>query len=248
MSKFKWMILALACTMMASSCFVDIDDDDDDGGTFGCLDGSGARITETLILDSFTGVEVSLPAKVTITQGPVQEVVVEGRESIVQNLELEVRNNIWVITIDGCVNNVGDLNVFITIPDVTSLGITGAGEIISDNVLVIGDLDVDIAGSGDIDLAVEADDIDSEIIGSGKIFLEGIADEIDFEIAGSGDYKTFNLQSRDAEVKIIGSGDAEVFVTDKLKVEISGSGDVFYKGNPSLDLSVTGSGQVVDAN
>ena len=98
------------------------------------------------------------------------------------------------------------------------------------------------------DLALEADDIEVDISGSGKVVLEGIADEIDLNITGSGDLRAFNITAREGNIKISGSGDAEVRIEDRLDVRITGSGDVYYKGQPLLDVSITGSGEVIDAN
>jgi hypothetical protein len=58
----------------------------------------------------------------------------------------------------------------------------------------------------------------------------------------------FNLEAKNADVEIRGSGDVEVFATDFLNVDIDGSGDVFYKGNPEITLRIDGSGELENAN
>ena len=245
MSKLKWILFALAAVMVMPSCFIDIDDDD---SFFGCVNGEGPIVSENLDLPSFTGVELSISGTVFIKQGPDQEVVIEGQQNIIDEIELDVRNGIWEIETRGCVRNLDELNVFITIPDIRFLKISGSGRIISENVLIVNDIEMHISGSGDMDIGLEADDIESKISGSGTIFMEGLADELDLMISGSGDYRAFDLESRIAFIEIRGSGSAEVTVTEELNVKISGSGDVLYKGNPSLNVEITGSGQVIDAN
>ena len=245
MRKLKCLLTALVCTSMMTGCIIDVDDDD---GFFGCEDGEGPIVSEEINLTDFDGVELSISADVFITQGPVQTVVIEGQQNIIDEVDRSVRNGIWEIEFDDCVDSSEDLKVFITMPNVTSLRISGSGNIVSENVLVIDDVSLVISGSGDMDIAMEADDIDSRISGSGRVTLEGIADDVEFEISGSGDYKTFGLEVSRADIEIRGSGDAEVYVIDELDVKITGSGDVFYKGNPSLDVEITGSGEVIDAN
>ena len=49
-------------------------------------------------------------------------------------------------------------------------------------------------------------------------------------------------------MKIVASGNAELYVSQSLIVDIDGSGDVYYKGNPSMSVSIEGSGDVIDAN
>lgn len=245
MMNFKWPTMALAMCLTVSSCFIDIHDDN---GFFGCIDGDGPIVTQTLELDDFDGVALKLPIEVIISQGDVQEVTVEGRQNIIDELELDVRNGIWDIETRDCVRNVGNMKIFITIPDITELSISGSGEIFGENVFIIQDISLRISGSGNMDLAIEGDDISATITGSGDMKLEGLADELDFKITGSGDISAFNLEASRARVEITGSGNAEVNVELELDVKISGSGDVRYKGNPSLDVSISGSGRVIDAN
>lgn len=58
----------------------------------------------------------------------------------------------------------------------------------------------------------------------------------------------FGLGSQRANIRIDGSGDAEVTVAEELNVRILGSGDVLYKGTPTIDEDINGSGRVIDAN
>ncbi len=244
--KISWLVLAITGIFTVNGCFIDIDDDD---GFFNCVNGNGPIVTETLAVPTFTGISLNISAQVFITQGPLQEVVVEGKSNIIDELELDVNSSgVWEIETDHCVRDIGELKIFITIPDLSVLKISGSGDIVSQNTFVIGDIDMNVSGSGNIDVAMEADDIDASISGSGKVFLEGSADELDFRISGSGDLRAFGLQCRVANLNISGSGDAEVRVSDHLDVRISGSGDVFYKGNPTLNVQITGSGQVINAN
>ena len=50
------------------------------------------------------------------------------------------------------------------------------------------------------------------------------------------------LESKDAEVSIAGSGSVKVWATDKLESSIVGSGDVYYKGRPLVESKTVGSG------
>jgi len=243
--KFKWLMMAFALTLTASSCFIDIDDDD---GIFGCVDGDGPIVEEVLALSDFSGISLNLPIQVIVKQGDIQEVRVEGKQNIIDELERDIRNGVWEIETRDCVRDIGNMKIFVTIPEIRELTIAGSGEIFGENVFIVQDIELRISGSGDMDLAMEGDDYDVVITGSGNIKLEGLADELDLKITGSGDVAAFKLDALRARIEITGSGNAEVQVQDELDVKISGSGDVRYKGNPSLDVSISGSGRVVDAN
>ena len=229
-----------------SGCIIDINDDDD--GLLGCTRGGGDIISRELILDEFDGIELNLPAKVILTQGEEQRVLVEGYENIIERLELDVSDDLWVIETRRCVRDIDDLTIFITLPEFEELRVAGSGEILSETILEVDDLELYIAGSGDIDLGLNADDIDAKIAGSGNIYLEGSADRVDIDVSGSGSVKAFDLTCDRADIRIVGSGDVEVKVNTEMDVRIAGSGSVYYRGNPVIDVTITGSGNVIDAN
>lgn len=246
MKTYQWLFIgALSLALTASGCFFDFDDDT----PFSCVRGEGPIVTETLDVDPFDGIDLQLSATVFITQGSPQSVTVEGKANIIDELERDVNGNgVWQIETDDCVRDLDDLRIFITVPDIRRLKISGSGEIISENVLVADNIDLEINGSGDMDVALDADDVIGRISGSGKMVLEGEANDLIYRISGSGDLLAFDLLARTADIEISGSGDADVRVSDDLRVRISGSGDVRYKGNPTLDVSISGSGRVINAN
>lgn len=246
MNNLKALILALIMGVFTlSGCFINIGDDD---GFFGCVDGDGDWETRSLNVDNFTGVILDLPADVYITQGEDFSVEVEGKEDIIDEIELDVSNDTWEIETDKCVRDIGNMKVYITMPEIEYLKISGSGKIIGQNEFIVGDIELKISGSGDMDLLMDADDVKASISGSGEMWLEGSGDLLDFKISGSGDLNAFNFPCNDIDIRISGSGDARVHALDNLDVNITGSGDVYYKGNPSIDFSVTGSGDLIDAN
>lgn len=243
--KFLFALLLTGSTLF-TGCFVDINDDD---SLFGCMDADGPVTTVELDLEEVTGIALAMEARVELTQGPEQTIIVEGKSDIFDELDLDVNNQgVWTIRTVDCVRDVDNLIFYVTVPDLRDVTVSGSGEVYSTNTFVIEDIDLHISGSGEIDLALDADDIDAHISGSGKTKLEGTADELNINISGSGDLRAFDLFTRKVDVRISGSGDAEVRASERLDVRISGSGDVFYKGNPLLEVSISGSGEVIDAN
>jgi len=247
MKSLKWIyLLSIASAFTLSGCFIDIDEDGFGDST--CLRGSGPVISEELTLNRIDAIDLKLPGTVYLRQGEEQKVVVEAQANIIDYLERTVKGGQWDIEVDRCVRDMEEVRIFITVPELVGITISGAGKVITENEIVGDDIDVGIPGSGSISLVCDADDLNVEITGSGSLSLEGLADEIRYRVSGSGDLKAFKLRARKGEVNISGSGDVEVFVTEELNVFITGSGDVLYQGNPSLNVSISGSGEVIDAN
>ena len=243
MSKINSLLVLLAVMFSITSCY-----HDDDGGIFNCVKGEGNTVTREIAISEFTGVKLEVAGDIFITQGDDFSVTVTSQQNIIDQLERDVNNGTWDIEFDRCVKNYNELTIFITMPEIEYLAISGSGSIVSQNTFNVGEIDLRISGSGDMILDLEATKVDAKISGSGQMKLNGQSDIAEFKISGSGDYHAFDLQVENAEVDISGSGDAEVSVSNFLDVEITGSGDVYYRGNPTLNVKITGSGRVYDSN
>ena len=192
------------------------------------ISGTGGMVTQTLDIDNFDKLGVALNAKVILTQGNTQSVTITGQQNIIDIIEKDVNGRSWDIGFPNKykVKNYDRLTIKITMPSFRALGIAGSGEIETNgNFNRLGNVNMSIAGSGDISVSGSAEDIQLEISGSGSI-----------DVAG--------LTSTDCQVGISGSGDCQVNVGGKLDVSIAGSGSVRYKGSPSVSSSIAGSGSV----
>lgn len=242
------MLLMSAMTMQ--SCYFDFDDGDGRGDfNFNrCEEGEGSTITEELFLENFTGIKLSTDAQVYLSQGEDLEVLVKGQENIIDELETSVRNDIWEIEFDDCVEDSDVLRIYITAPNFDFIANSSSGKIRSEDILKVDFIEIDNNGSGEIQLSLEAEQVNGRNSGSGTVELEGVAATLDYEIDGSGDVKAFDLLVKDAQIKIDGSGDFQVQVSEFLGVDIDGSGDVYYKGDPDMNVKTKGSGKVFNAN
>lgn len=106
--------------------------------------------------------------------------------------------------------------------------------------------DVAVQGSGDAtlwDLQQEA--IELEVAGSGDIQVQGRVAMLEAEVAGSGDIDATELVSDRAKLSVAGSGDIEAHVRRSVKAKVAGSGDIRIYGNPDQrDTKVAGSGSI----
>jgi len=242
MKNLKLLVAVLFATVSLNSCILD------DDNIFGCERGQGPVVTRVLDLEPFTSINLQFSDDVVIKQGPEQFVEVEGQENMIDELRLNVSNNNWNIRYEDCVSRHEKLTIYITIPDIESLHLSGSGDITGDGLLSGDNIDLRISGSGDMKLDLDYDQVKAKIDGSGDMDLDGECQELDLTISGSGDFHAFGMESQFCDVNISGSGNTEVWVTDELDVTISGSGDVYYIGNPSIDVSISGSGKLKDAN
>ena len=102
-----------------------------------------------------------------------------------------------------------------------------------------------LAGSGDIQLQLEAKTIEAKLSGSGDISLIGNCTDFDASIAGSGDINAFDLVAQNSKINVSGSGNISTNCSEYIEARVSGSGDIEYKGKPKkTDIKVAGSGKI----
>jgi hypothetical protein len=253
---FRFAILLFSLTAMTFFTGCDLDEI--------CERGLGTRVTEEISLPPLSGFDLKIAGNVYLTQDSVQRVEVVGQENIIALLDLDVDSEgVWDIRYTECVRKVSEFDIYITVPNLDFVKISGSGDVEGQNRFDVDRLSIEISGSGDIELEADATDVDTEISGSGDMKLNlttgtlnshirgsgnmnltGVAERHDAQITGSGDIRAFDLVTQETYIKISGSGGAEVTAEQVLEVDISGSGDVYYQGTPQVSTSITGSGEV----
>lgn len=210
------------------------------------IKGEGPVVKKTLKLSAFEGISLGISGNVYLKQGPVQSVEVESQQNIIDNLMTDIEDNVWKIRFEKNVRGYEKLNIYITIPNLTTARISGSGDIIGKTPFTLsGDAKLGISGSGAILLDLKGDAIDAAISGSGDIELKGTANALKVQISGSGDVNAFEMAAKKASIAISGSGDAMIHVTEILDAAVSGSGDITYKGQPKVKAKISGSGEVM---
>ena len=84
-----------------------------------------------------------------------------------------------------------------------------------------------------------------EAKGASQVSLDGSVDRLLVDMTGASHLAAAGLQAKIAEISTTGAGDAEVAVTNTLKVVITGAGKVTYSGNPpTIKKQITGAGSI----
>lgn len=200
---------------------------------------------------SFSEISLRIPAKLHVEQGKKQTIEIVAKSSTLEDIVTEVKNRQLIIRFPAknyLWKNLqpGKIEIFITVPEIDGLSVSGSGDIVAENVKTR-ILDLAVSGSGDILIEnLETERLKVAISGSGDIIIEegGPAEDISVAISGSGDFKAREFEAKDVNVKLAGSGNCTITSNGSLKARIAGSGSVFYKGNPNIDSSVAGSGAV----
>lgn len=213
-----------------------------------CRRASGDVVTQELVLDDLNSISLEVAADVYISKGPEQVVTIEAQQDVIDELNKDINDRYWDISWRDCLRRHKDIKIFITVPEMEEISISGSGDIVVEDTFTQDAVTLQISGSGSIEGRFEANTITCSISGSGDIELQGTAELTSISISGSGGVDAFGLTATEATVSISGSGGANVNVSNMLEVSIAGSGDVRYRGIPSINVRISGSGQLIDAN
>ncbi|MCB9187129.1 MAG: DUF2807 domain-containing protein [Flavobacteriales bacterium] len=230
--------------------------------------GEGPVVERTMVVDSFSGVELDGSFGVRVEQGTVQNVVAVGQENIIDKLRMNVLDGVMYLSLEPGNYLNYELEVRITVPDLNLVRLLGSGDVKLGTFVGLDELQIELDGSGDIktmdesvlestqkmsielegsgdvELKVKAHDLISVLDGSGDIELEGFAKTFEAELDGSGDIKAYDIETINCSASLDGSGSIRVNASKNLKAAVSGSGDIKYKGEPKVEASIDGSGTI----
>jgi hypothetical protein len=187
----------------------------------------GPPARRTLVWTGTDSLQVDLPGEVSFSQAATASVVVYGPRALVDQVVVE--NGRLRLADGGSWTHHGmdqdDLRVTITAPGVRRFALNGSGR-----------LEIDDYDQPDLEL---------DVAGSGEVSVRGRTQRADLEIAGSGEADLDALTLTSARVSVAGSGDARLAPTAAAEVSIAGSGDVTLRRRPpSLSSSISGSGEL----
>jgi hypothetical protein len=205
---------------------------------------------ETRDVKNFSRINFGIAGNLTIKTGTDFSVVLEGESRDLEEVLTEVSGDKLVIKQDSWrfrFNN--KVNVYITMPALKGLGVSGSGNAEIADAVNSSNLDLSVSGSGKLKTSdLDVENLDCSISGSGNITLgSGNAKNADISISGSGNFSGYDVEVKSLDIRVSGSGSCTCYVTDALDASISGSGNVSYKGNPRIDARVSGSGHVRSA-
>jgi hypothetical protein len=199
------LLLMVACAGVLSSC-----DDADDRRV------QGPSRTETRDVTAFDAIDMRGAARLEITVGKPESLVLEGRAGSIERVETSVRHNTlyieskprdWFMS-----SNRRRITVKISVPRLESLQVEGGN-------------DVRLTGFDGGESSIQAS-------GAAHIFAEGRLAELTVRMAGAGHGDFSRLIADEAKVTVEGVGSVIVHPKDTLDATMNGVGAILYTGSP----------------
>jgi len=233
-------VVALMSASLLSGCTI---------GGLTVINGSGTKTTETRQVSGFDAVELSGVGKLIVKQTGTESLTIEGDDNIVPKITTKVSGKTLMIGLEDntTINPKTPLVYNLTVKDVRSLALSGAGDIQADD-LKASDFAVQITGAGNATMnSLTADSLNAKLTGAGNVETNGTVPTQTVSISGVGSYKAGDLKSGIATITVSGAGSATVWVTTSLNATVSGVGNINYYGSPTVQQDKSGIGNITKA-
>lgn len=202
--------------------------------------------TRSFEVEHFTSMNVDGAFHVEVTQqnSPSSAVKVETDENQVHRVEIEVRNEVLFVKLRNSLRSPKRLILYVTSDQFTRIELNGANSLSSTTPLYGDAIELDFSGASEIDLALDYDEVRADISGACSLALHGKANKASLSVSGVGNMSAQDLEANLVDVRVSGTGSADVYAQEALVAQVSGMGNITYKGDPAVQQSVSGMGSI----
>ena len=212
--------------------------------------GNGNIVTIERSVGEYDAVALAGWFDLELVAGQEGEITLKGESNLLEHIKTEVKNGKLVVKQERGVNlrpsnwNSG-ITVTVPIEDISSVSLSGSGDVVSRTTIKADDFHAGMSGSGDVSLTIDAQSVNASLSGSGDINLEGKTTDLSVQVSGSGDVRAYDLEAEFVTAQVSGSADIKVTANQSLDARVSGSGDISYRGNPKkINSKSSGSGDI----
>lgn len=208
--------------------------------------GSGNITTENRSASGFNSIDVSGAIDVFVKQDSSTSVKVEADDNILEYVEVHTSGSTLEIYTEHNLNLKPShkIKVYVSNPEYKDLRVSGASSIRTENEISSDALDIELSGSSEGRLELNAPKVSVNLTGASNAEIRGKTKDFDGGASGASEIKGFDLLTENAEVDASGASHIEVFASVKLQGHASGASSVNYKGNAQVSVDKSGASSV----
>ncbi len=194
--------------------------------------GSGRMISEERAVGPFNEVTIDGSMDVIVYPGANIPLTVEAEDNVMRFVETYVSGTTLRIKMRNGLNLKRHKQIIVHVrsDEYRKIISSGSGALTSSDTIHTNQFIAELNGSGNAKLKLDANEVRLYVNGSGNIRADGKTREYYSSIEGSGDIHAEDVQSLNADVRITGSGNQSISVSERLNARITGSGNIRYRG------------------
>lgn len=199
-----------------------------------------ALFKEERPVSSFNAIDASGIARIYLTQGDQEKVVVEvNNRSLNDRLKIKVQNNTLQIKIQDGMNahnqfKDAKVNIYVTYKELKSISGSGATSYKSEDPIKVTKLKVELSGANQTDLNLDVTELEFDVSGASNVELKGHADKFSINASGASHVRAFSLNAEDVQVETSGVANTQITAQKTIDINASGVSNLTYKGEAKV--------------
>lgn len=198
-----------------------------------CVEDFGTRSVREAKVKPYDEIKVSGPVKLILRQDSTFNVNIQADSNLVDKIKAEVSGHQIEVKLDAeqyCGKD--SIIVSLGIGALKKIEASGASRIYTSSAINVTDLDLDLSGATQLNLAVNAGKLTTKTDGAAKLNLTGQAGVFVLTSKGALDMDAFSFITGKYDLNLEGVAKLNINVLNDLKVKATGAVDIHYKGNP----------------
>lgn len=214
-----------------------------------CIEDLGIQTSKELSLKTFDEIDVQGAVKLILLQDSSYKVSIQSDSNFISYVQADVSSSKLKIKLKREYCGSDSIVVRAGIGELKKLVTAGAVQVVSEQKLVLNDLNMILGGNTKLWLDVNAGKVTTNVDGIAEINLSGQAGNHILTSKGNIKINAFDFVSGIYNLDIEGVGKANINVLNELKVKTSGSSEIYYKGNPKkVDEKKSGAAKLEKVN
>lgn len=213
----------------------------------GLLAGRLAQAAETRRqnLQPFTRVAVALPAEITIEPGERAAAEITAEAAALEHIVIEQSGDELRVTSRGSFQTREPITVRVTAPGpIEALDVTGAATVSFEGPAATR-LAVSAADSAEVALeGLNLEALELDIGGSASVQAAGTTAQQQLRVSDAASFEGRQLMSTRSQVRLSGSAEAVIAVSDHLDARADGASVLVYSGDPKVQSDVRGAASI----
>lgn len=196
---------------------------------------------ERKVLEPFTSLKINGDVNIYVNQSNEPGISASAKD--LKSLQYQIVNG--MLEINGGPKN----QIYVHTQGLSRIEVSGNSDVYSSDTLKGSSLSIMNSGAGDATLLLNYTDVEVTVTGSADVKLSGAASNLNADVSGAGDLRAYKMPVLSANVKLSGSGDAQINASKSIQGNVGGSATLYHQGEPEkMEVEVTGSGQLKKSN
>lgn len=203
----------------------------------------GTKSSESRVLRDFSTISAGGKTNVYITLADEYSVSARGSERALKSLRTSVSGGTLTISQSRWLRT-PSVDVDVMLPALESVEASGATTMTVVSPVNQDSLRVRSSGAGTLILEATLEELDAQSSGASDIRIKGFARQANIRTSGASDFRGHEFSSERAEVRLSGSSDIYIAVSESVTGNMSGSSDFHIRGNPTIAISTSGTSSI----